>query len=456
MEEINGEFIMKGCAEDDPDRLDTPEQLAALLSRVGFLPLFSNSIPGFSVEEHTVPSHWWTGEDSDPWEWRHVLSSHPDIAYGKFFGKKAGFIHKSWFPVFANYRRNGYDFDALYDDGLAPFKWKSVMDLFELDDHMIGKELPAKDVPHENIKTDLEMRTYLIIAEFYQKRNKKGQPYGWHFAKLGTPETKWGYDFVTSEYNSSPEDSWACIKSHVHTLYPSADDKEIWSLIGMRILSPEPEVPKKPQDPFSALYKAKKNPAKPTVYPDNLISDIAGISLPLSDDQRAGLDYAITTLKGNEQRIIKLRYENGGTYAAVGKELSISGTRVQQLCGRAIRKLRHPSRFVFIRDGLAFTTRTREDRIRSLSDEELDALPVNELNLSTRVTTCLTKSGYDTLGSVRAMLIESPDSLLKIRYFGPTSAKELADKLKECGIPAEVYTVATSRGEKDMIRITES
>ena len=41
MEEINGEFIMKGCAEDDPSRLDTPEELVSLLSRIGFLPLFS-------------------------------------------------------------------------------------------------------------------------------------------------------------------------------------------------------------------------------------------------------------------------------------------------------------------------------------------------------------------------------------------------------------------------------
>ena len=92
---------MKGCAEDDPSRLDTPDQLVNLLRSAGFLPLFSNTIPGFSVEEHTLAEHWWTGEDSDPWQWRHILSSHPEIAYGKFFGKKAGFIHKDWFPVFA-------------------------------------------------------------------------------------------------------------------------------------------------------------------------------------------------------------------------------------------------------------------------------------------------------------------------------------------------------------------
>ena len=237
MEEINGEFIMKGCSEEDPSRLDNADQLLALLRSAGFLPLFSNNIPGFSVEEHAIGEHWWTGEESDPWEWRHILASHPEIAYGKFFGKKAGFIHRDWFPVFANYRRSGYDFDALYDDGLAPFKWKNTMDLFHLDEYLIGKTLPASEVPNEGIKAELQMRTYLIIIEFFQKRNKRGEPYGWHLARLGTPETKWGYDFVTSSYSEAPAASWEKIKDSVLARYPGTDDREIRSLLGMRRLA---------------------------------------------------------------------------------------------------------------------------------------------------------------------------------------------------------------------------
>ena len=37
MEVINGEFVMKGCAENDPSQIYTSEQLVGLLSRVGFL-----------------------------------------------------------------------------------------------------------------------------------------------------------------------------------------------------------------------------------------------------------------------------------------------------------------------------------------------------------------------------------------------------------------------------------
>ena len=56
---------MDGCAPDDPNRLDTAEQLVALLRTVGFLPLFSNAIPGFSVEERVPVDRWWTDEESD-------------------------------------------------------------------------------------------------------------------------------------------------------------------------------------------------------------------------------------------------------------------------------------------------------------------------------------------------------------------------------------------------------
>ena len=42
----------------------------------------------------------------------------------------AGFISRKWFPVFANYRRDGYDFDALFEDEKAPYKHKKIMDFF--------------------------------------------------------------------------------------------------------------------------------------------------------------------------------------------------------------------------------------------------------------------------------------------------------------------------------------
>lgn len=40
---------------------------------------------------------------------------------------KSRVYFKKWLPVFANYRRDGYDFDALFEDEKAPIKHKNIM-----------------------------------------------------------------------------------------------------------------------------------------------------------------------------------------------------------------------------------------------------------------------------------------------------------------------------------------
>ncbi len=247
MEVIDGVFYMKGCGARDPRRLRTAEDLLSRVREVGFLPLFSNAVEGFSVEEQTTPDAWWEGDPArDPWEWRQVLASNPDIAYGKFFDRKAGFISREWFPVFANERRNGYDFDALYEDGFASYRAKKVMDTFAVDEQMRGRELMGFEIRaeagfgkdgekgFEGVMTQLQMQTYLLMGDFRQKRNKKGQAYGWHIAVMETPETKWGYDFVTSMYAEDPGESRKRILQQMKDEYPAASDAEIRKVLGIK------------------------------------------------------------------------------------------------------------------------------------------------------------------------------------------------------------------------------
>ena len=243
METINGEWIMKGCDESDPSALQSVEELISLVHAIGFLPLFSNTIDGFSVEERVPAYVWWTGDEAaDPWEWRMILARDPDIAYGKFFNKAAGFVSRSCFPLFANYRRNGYDFDALFEDELASYRSKKVMDVFELDDEAAGKELmtyegkelASVDKNFQGTLTDLQMQTYLILSDFRQRKNKKGQAYGWHIAAVETPETKWGRDFVTSSYKEDPAKSWRKLKERLKKHFPSATEESIRKILGIR------------------------------------------------------------------------------------------------------------------------------------------------------------------------------------------------------------------------------
>ncbi len=227
METVNGEWYMKGCAADSPLRVRTVEEAADLIRRVGFLPLFSNSIPGFSLEEHVTSGSWWSGNPaSDPWEWRQILARREEFAYGKVFEKKAGFISKEWFPAFANYRRNGYDFDALYDDELASRRSKKLMDEFMDGRSWLSFEAKARagfgkggEKNFEGTLSDLQMQTYLIMHDFRQKLNRKGEAYGWYIAALEMPEAKWGYEFVTSSYSEKPAESFARITGRVQECF---------------------------------------------------------------------------------------------------------------------------------------------------------------------------------------------------------------------------------------------
>lgn len=144
----SGEWIMHGINWDNPDCIHSVDEAIKYINGFGFLPLFKNDIDGFSLEERTVPEYWWSDNpEIDPWMWRAIIARRHDIVYGKFFDKKAGFISKKWLPVFANYRRDGYDFDALYDDGKAPNKHKKIMVNFmedNADSEIYSNELKNK------------------------------------------------------------------------------------------------------------------------------------------------------------------------------------------------------------------------------------------------------------------------------------------------------------------------
>lgn len=231
---------MKGCRRSDPFCLHSPEDFLELIREVGFLPLFSNEIPGFSVEERTEASHWWTDDPLDPWAWRQALAPHPAVAYGKFFDKKAGFVSKEWFPVFANFRRDGYDWEGMYQDGKMNARCRRILDVLELNGDAEGLRLLSCDVRRraalekgfEGAVTELQMKSFLIMSCFRRRTNKHGEPYGWHVAELATPETKWGYDAVNS-CGEKPETSRQRIREQILKHFPNAKDSAIRKVAGV-------------------------------------------------------------------------------------------------------------------------------------------------------------------------------------------------------------------------------
>lgn len=238
----HGEWIMYGVDWDDPECIHTVDEAIAYINEVGFLPLFKNAIPGFSLEERTVPEFWWSDDsERDPWDWRAQIARSKKVAYGKFFDKKAGFISLEWLPYFVNFRRDGYDFDALWDDEKASLRQKKIMDLFageKSDKELFSFEIKAQagfgkggEKNFDGTITALQMQTYLAIRDFRPRKNKQGAEYGWPIAIYAAPEHLWGYEHVTSAYAEEPAESGQRIADHITDVYPIATQAQIRKLI---------------------------------------------------------------------------------------------------------------------------------------------------------------------------------------------------------------------------------
>ena len=214
-------------------------ELEELVLEYGFLPFFKNQIQGFSVEEHTPAELWFSDTADGPWEWKGPVARRKTCVYGKFFQKKAGFVSLDWLPDFANYRRDGYDFDSRCDDGLVFYKDKYLYETIAASGSILTPELKAKcnyrkdgNKGFETVITRLQMQTYITVADFDYMRDKNGKEYGWGVARYSTPEALLGEEIITSAYARSPAESRERMINHLQALLPEANEKLLSKLIG--------------------------------------------------------------------------------------------------------------------------------------------------------------------------------------------------------------------------------
>lgn len=223
------------------DRIDSLQALAERVEELGFLPFFRNEIPGFSIEEHTPARFWFSETEDGPWEWKGPVASNGRCVYGKFFKGRAGFISLRWFPAFANYRRGGYDFDALYEDGFAAHKDKAVYDALQAAGSLLSRELKrrcgyGKDggKGFDTVITRLQMRSYVSIADFEYQMDRCGRPYGWGVARYSTPEAQFGEALMEEAYRQEPEESRRRVYAYLREL-TGAEDRMLAKMLGDRL-----------------------------------------------------------------------------------------------------------------------------------------------------------------------------------------------------------------------------
>ncbi len=227
--------------------IETKQDVIDAVETYGFLPFFGNEIPGFSIEEHISRKAFFSDEPGI-WEWKGAIIQESRCAYGKFFRNKAAFISRKWFYDFANYRRDGYDYEARCEDGLATYPEQYLYELISSHRSMLSKDAkaiggyvkprtsgPDQWEPRKGFDTTitrLQMQTYIITSDFEYELDKKGNFYGWGIARYTTPEVFFGKSFAPHVYKRTPEESQKRILRQLKKILPDADPEDLRRFLG--------------------------------------------------------------------------------------------------------------------------------------------------------------------------------------------------------------------------------
>ena len=222
-------------------RVRSKQDLIDAVREYGIVPYFSTSVPGFSLEEHCSPSVLFSDGDDDTWAWKGPVIQETGCAYGKFFEKKAAYVSREVFLDLANYRRDGYDFDSRYDDGLAHFQDKQLYDLIDASAPVLSRVLRETGgyaysgrwqktdgkKGFDTSVTRLQEQCYVLISDFVYTLDKKGNKRGWGVAEYSTPEKTMGEFFTENVYRRSPEESYERLLEHLRKLFPRVPEKDL-------------------------------------------------------------------------------------------------------------------------------------------------------------------------------------------------------------------------------------
>lgn len=212
-------------------------ELTVFVDKIGFLPLLSSGIAGWSAEDIVdedcqylkLPDGGW---EWPLWEWKSSVIQESGCAYGKFFNKKAGFISKDWWPDFCNWRRHIIPYPtqgSIEEAILLTLHENGSMITRDLRSAcgFIGKNMRSR---FDTFLTKLEMGGYIVTEDFIYPYDKHNRRYGWGWSLLTTPETLFGYDSCHTDI--SPEESYMKILSHFKKILPEESEQSLKQIIG--------------------------------------------------------------------------------------------------------------------------------------------------------------------------------------------------------------------------------
>lgn len=204
-------------------------------------------------------------------------------------------------------------------------------------------------------------------------------------------------------------------------------------------------------------------------WPDNLWADInagqdissgEGKEQPETKDGHAAVLYypnleevISTSLSERQQRILRMRYEQGKSYGEIAGKFGLGRERVRQIILGFLRTLRKPENYMRLNavpelgvselrkelDDLSRQHNELKQRFSELFGEREKkkaenrlqiplSTPIYKLNFSTRSTNVLIKNGITTIGE---LIKCSPSDLEEFSYLGPAVLKNVIAVLSE-------------------------
>ena len=202
------------------------------------------------------------------------------------------------------------------------------------------------------------------------------------------------------------------------------------------------------------------------VWPYNLLDELLindTWSKPLSDDQIDGLKYAIESLSDREKYCVKAYFLEEKSMKDIAYDCDVTKERIRQVIHRALRKLKSPSRFKYIRygfEGYQIVDQTRKEELRRKhlqvlihqndlmekelakrnNDEEIEKhLSTSLLNLELSVRSynalCRWKyAGGPEINTLYDLTRVTLQDLMSCRHLGVKSIREIEAKLAEYGL----------------------
>jgi hypothetical protein len=211
-------------------------QLIEMVEELGFLPLLDSGISGYSAEDLVtadcryvvLPDGSW---DWPLWKWKGEMITDGHLVYGKFFGGKAGFISRQWWPDFCNYRRSIHPAPA---EGCIE---EAILFTLTESGSMITRELraacgfngPKMRSRFDSYVTKLQMATRIVTEDFVYPIDKHQREYGWGWSLLTTPEQL--YDRELFKCDRTPAESFDRLFHQIRSICSQATDKQIMKMI---------------------------------------------------------------------------------------------------------------------------------------------------------------------------------------------------------------------------------